>query len=226
MNTLWHFIWTYILFRRKPYVKKTLWMAVIPDAPWFISNIIAYALYGFTRTAFEVAWHNPYVLAAQYFMNSFVVIGFIWIVLYFCKVHHWLPYIYGWAFHAIIDQLTHVSDAYPIFWPLSLNVYPSWISYWERQFFSREFAIINLVVFTIVAIFLLREKHKRGFDAKLEVIVFALSMVMVFVSALIVVLLWGGSWLYVLYSIPPVILFGLLLRHAIYYAKKIRNKKT
>lgn len=161
MNTIWHFIWTYILFRKKKWVKKALVFSIVPDIPWLISNIISYAIYGFTREAFEVAWDNQIVWQFQYFFNSFVIILFFYLLFKILKLTQYIPFIYGWAFHAIIDALTHVSDAYPIFWPFSQKVFPSLISYWERSHYSIELSIFNLILFSIFGFFMLFKKDKK-----------------------------------------------------------------
>jgi len=42
----------------------------------------------------------------------------------------------------ILDMLTHRSDGYPIFWPLSAYRFPTPISYWEPAFHGVAFSLI------------------------------------------------------------------------------------
>src|SRR5262249_62345330 len=47
----------------------------------------------------------------------------------------------GWGSHVAIDMLTHRSDGYPIFWPLSAYRFPTPISYWEPRYHGVAFSL-------------------------------------------------------------------------------------
>jgi membrane-bound metal-dependent hydrolase YbcI (DUF457 family) len=63
----------------------------------------------------------------------------------------------GWLSHIIIDMLTHRSDGYPIFYPLSAYRFPTPVSYWEPAYHGQLFAVVDTMLMAVLFIhYLLR----------------------------------------------------------------------
>lgn len=57
-----------------------------------------------------------------------------------------LWFLLGWLGHTVVDFLTHVDDGRPLFWPLSDWMWSSPVSYYDSDYYGREFSLINNVV--------------------------------------------------------------------------------
>lgn len=219
MNTVWHLFWTYALFREKKWVGLALLMAIIPDMPWFISNVVAYSMNGFGPGTFELAWENPYVLVAASFMNSFVVIGVIYLIVRLANLASLLPLVYGWVLHVVLDFFTHNTDAYPAFYPLSSWKFHSPISYWESSHHSQVFSVINLILVGLFVIYLIREKKKLSPQTKKNDIVVSSLAILGLFGSFLAIMHWVSShegmstvviWFFSLHAVP-ILLFILLI---------------
>jgi hypothetical protein len=79
----------------------------------------------------------------------------------------WKPglaaFIAGWGSHVVIDMLTHRSDGYPIFWPLSGYRFPTPVSYWEQAYHGRAFSLVcdGAMVVLLVRLVALRTRRPR-----------------------------------------------------------------
>src|SRR5262249_33673191 len=76
-------------------------------------------------------------------------------------------FIAGWGSHVVIDMLTHRSDGYPIFWPLSAYRFPTPVSYWERGYQGRAFSLVcdGAIVVLLMRLAALRLRRDRGVRA-------------------------------------------------------------
>lgn len=169
MNTLWHLFWTYIIFRGKSYCKKTLVFAVVPDITALAILMFSLITNGADWNAFHHAFSNVFAnlfpLAA--FFHSFAIIAIALILMLIFHLNRLMPYIYGWTFHLFLDIFTHVSDVYPIFWPLSSYIIPNRISYWEPQYHALELNVINLILVAIAVYVMAKDNKNKSFEAKL-----------------------------------------------------------
>jgi len=192
MNTIWHIFWTYVLFRKKKYVKLPLLFSFIPDIPWYTGLALGYLIFG--PGAFDKTFGNPYVLGLTWMMHSFVVVLIVYIVLKLFK-KNWVPLVYGWVFHIALDGITHVSDAYPLFWPLPIKAIPSFISWWEIQYHSVLLGMLNITLVIIFIIYLLFEEHNKlsKTTKRNDCILFVLAIFGV-ILGFILTLMWGANF--------------------------------
>ncbi|WP_338779467.1 DUF4184 family protein [Metabacillus sp. FJAT-52054] len=178
MNTLHHGFWTYMIFRRKKqFVKYFVIGSMAPDFIYFIMffylllKSLLLNVLGFTETAFSLrsAVHGLFdepvtIVLRQGGHSLFVwVLAFILIAAISRKlwVNAWLAFLYGWLGHILIDLLTHVQDAVPLFYPISDKIYRGPISYYDRDFFGREFSMINTAMIGIAILYLIIEKSRK-----------------------------------------------------------------
>ncbi len=74
-----------------------------------------------------------------------------------------LWFLLGWLGHTIVDFLTHVDDARPLFWPISDWLWSSPVSYYNSDYYGREFSLIsNGAAFAIIVLLLMKRIVKRG----------------------------------------------------------------
>ncbi len=74
-----------------------------------------------------------------------------------------LWFLLGWLGHTVVDFLTHVDDARPLFWPMSGWLWSSPVSYYNSDYYGREFSLIsNGVAVAIMALLLVKRVVKRG----------------------------------------------------------------
>ncbi len=144
MDTIWHAFWVYVLFRKHKAVNLALFGAILPD----ILNMVIlgwnFLMLGFTWMIYANPVMPVWALTVNYLVHSSVVILFIGILLWYIKPS-WMPFAYGMGLHAILDYITHHTDAYPSFYPLSSWKFVSPFSYWETSYFSQEILFINLI---------------------------------------------------------------------------------
>jgi membrane-bound metal-dependent hydrolase YbcI (DUF457 family) len=147
-----HAFWAWYPFRRQRWVRWFVLGAVVPDLP-YLFVFAATALRTGPRTLtdlglWESLWRSPVVCA----LHSWVP----WGVVLFCalvrrRLRHpasapvigsFLAFVLGWGSHVFLDMLTHRSDGYPIFWPLSAFRFPTPVSYWEPSYHGAAFAMV------------------------------------------------------------------------------------
>lgn len=76
--------------------------------------------------AWDWSWAHPLALAPHSVVVCAVALG----ILAVAKRDWLAPAALGWGSHVVIDAFTHVTDAYPLLWPLSTRKFPSVVSYW------------------------------------------------------------------------------------------------
>ncbi|MTH55194.1 hypothetical protein GKZ89_17485 [Bacillus mangrovi] len=175
MNTLHHGFWTYMLFRKKKQMVKFFVIgSMAPDFVYFI--MFFYLLlknllmnwFGLEKAAFSLRgavhglFDEPVTIVLRQGGHSL----FIWTVAFIIIaigsrtlwVNGWLAFCYGWLGHILIDLLTHVQDAVPVFYPVSDLIFRGPVSYYDRDFFGREFSMINSVLIAAAILYLLIEK--------------------------------------------------------------------
>ncbi len=69
-----------------------------------------------------------------------------------------LWFLLGWFGHTVVDFLTHVDDVRPLFWPITGWTWASPISYYNSEYYGREFFAVNhaLMLLTIVVLLVRR----------------------------------------------------------------------
>jgi hypothetical protein len=224
MNTPWHAFWSYLAFHRKEWWPKAVIGSIFPDVPFFISSAYFFIRDGVNMENWVLAYEHPLVKPIGFFTHSIVVALAGLAVALFLRRSYWYPYFYGWIFHIFTDMLTHVSDAQPVFWPLSLERFTGPVSYWERNHYSHELSIANLAVASLFAFYLLLTKNGRLHLAhtKIQIILFGFFSVYLVGGG---VLMLGLGWLSIkilpLYIIPGA-LFFLLSIHSYRLRRKYK----
>ncbi len=176
MNTLHHGFWTYVALRKKKEaVPYALVGSVFPDLIYYIMFFYI-LIFGdiFTANAIEeMGWavvvHD---LAHALFAHPVVEVLrqaghsiFIWgiafaLVVYYkgWKMNKWTGFMYGWLGHVVIDLLTHVNDAIPIFYPVSDLIIRGPVSYWDRRHYGDIFSLVNGILIGLAIIYLIIKK--------------------------------------------------------------------
>ncbi|QST00656.1 DUF4184 family protein [Pontibacillus sp. ALD_SL1] len=176
MNTLHHGLWTYIALRKeKEAVPYAIVGSVFPDFIYYIMFFYI-LIFGdiFTATAIqELGWGGVvHDLAHALFAHPVVEVLrqaghsiFIWgiafaLVVYYkgWKMNKWTGFMYGWLGHVVIDLLTHVNDAIPIFYPVSDVIIRGPVSYWDRSYYGDIFSLVNGILIGLAIIYLIIKK--------------------------------------------------------------------
>lgn len=112
-------------------------------------------------TAWDLAWRSPLAKALHSFV-SWSIVAFAVVPL--CGVQRRraiLPILAGWLSHIVIDMLTHRSDGYPIFYPLSAYRFPAPISYWEPAYHGQAFMLVDTTCMLLLSVRHLATRVRR-----------------------------------------------------------------
>lgn len=210
MNTIWHVFWTWAIFRKKKYAIKPLLFAIIPDIPWLFGVIFSIFSNGINFEAFLQGYYYVPIIYMIFFFHSFLIVTLFFIVAKIKQKKKYFPYFYGWYFHIFLDYSTHVSDAYPIFWPLSNFSISSVISYWERSHYSIELAILNLILVGIFIAFLIFKKKEKF--TKTDIVVSVLVATAIMINFIFFFLISGHTTYIILNLIPLVLSIALIAK--------------
>lgn len=114
-------------------------------------------------------WHSAWGSTLVLFLHSFLPWGAAVLLLVSTGVWRSSPgltaFVAGWGSHIVIDMLTHRSDGYPIFWPLSDYRFPTPVSYWEPAYHGRVFSFVSDGVVVILLV-RLAARPLRGLRAE------------------------------------------------------------
>ena len=148
MTVVSHFFWNWYVFRNRAWVWRFAWGGVLPDAPYVF--LLAYYSWrfrvnGFTDLrAWQIAWDSPLCRAFHSYVPwslAVLVVGCVCPAVYRRTL---APMLGGWLTHIAADMLTHRSDGYPIFYPLSSYRFPTPLSYWEPAHYGRAFMLVDI----------------------------------------------------------------------------------
>lgn len=138
----------------------------MPDVPYFV--LLAYYSLRFQVNGFadlhawDLAWRSPVVCA----LHSFVPWSIVALpVSVFCGTQMrrtLLPIWGGWLSHIVVDMLTHRSDGYPIFYPISTFRFPAPVSYWEAAYHGRTFMLIDTTLMLVLGLYYLVTRQRRA----------------------------------------------------------------
>jgi membrane-bound metal-dependent hydrolase YbcI (DUF457 family) len=141
-----HAFWAWYPFRRRPWVWPLIAGAILPDLPYWVSFAIAAIRRGPHALADLGLWHSVWGHPVVVGLHSFLPWGAAMLLLLSTGAWRRWPglaaFIAGWGSHVVIDMLTHRSDGYPIFWPLSAYRFPTPVSYWEPAYHGRVFSLV------------------------------------------------------------------------------------
>ena len=130
------------------------WSAM--DSQEVLDAIYFTGLFGGTGSALHSAV-PPAILLAVYWIARLKRMDRRRILLWF---------LIGWIGHAFADFLTHVDDTRPLFWPITDWQWSSPVSYYNPNYYGREFFFIShvLLLLTMAALLVrrIRGRKKRG----------------------------------------------------------------
>jgi hypothetical protein len=166
-----HAFWAWYPFRRRPWVGPLVVGALLPDLPYCVFFVAAAVERG-PRAVVDLAlwrslWGHPVVVA----LHSFVPWGIAMLLVISIRAGRRSPalaaFVAGWGSHVVIDMLTHRSDGYPIFWPLSDYRFPTPVSWWEPAYHGRAFSLacdgaIAVLLIRLTALRLRRDRSARA----------------------------------------------------------------
>jgi membrane-bound metal-dependent hydrolase YbcI (DUF457 family) len=163
-----HAFFAWYPFRRRPWVWPLVAGAILPDLPYcvlFVAAAVERGPRAFTDLAlWRSIWGHHMVVG----LHSFLPWGAAMLLLISTRGWRRSPgvsaFLAGWGSHVVIDMLTHRSDGYPIFWPLSVYRFPTPVSYWESAYHGRAFALAcdGAMVVLLIRLALLRLRRDGG----------------------------------------------------------------
>lgn len=149
MDTVSHGLWAFVLLHRHSSVLKFVVGSIFVDLPFLIVGLALIAQNGAIPNKLPLlVLEAGFLSLVGYALHSVVIWGIVLIVFYFL-FKQWIFFVLGWGFHIVLDVLTHVNDASPLFWPLSNATSRSFISYWETDYFSLPFNIFQIISLAI-----------------------------------------------------------------------------
>lgn len=177
MFTFHHGFWIYFFTRRHPDVWQFLIGSMLPDYIYFI--LIAVMLISGQLPWPELLHMSPGIMMSYLPLYPWVVqidlIGHsavIWLAFFilslFPLARRYQAFIIGWGSHLFLDGITHSAYANFFLYPLSLIAVHSPVSYWEPEFFAREFKLVNGILIGLTTLYLLyhwwRNRRSRRED--------------------------------------------------------------
>ncbi|MBH0230908.1 metal-dependent hydrolase [Halobacillus yeomjeoni] len=176
MNTLHHAYWTFFASRKQRFTRWFVLGGILPDIVYYVMFLYLCV----ERNALQVIddpdplrslfqlvldlFEHPVVFVLRQVGHSL----FVWIVVFVIilfwqgpRLTKWTALMYGWLGHVILDLLTHVEDAVPVFYPVSSYVFRSKISYWDDEYHAEIFSLINMILIVASVLYMLYEKRKR-----------------------------------------------------------------
>ena len=148
MSIYQHFFWNYTFFYRKPWAWKVGIGGILPDLIYmiaFLPKIFSYQ--SFMEWMRDPLWDQLWNSTIARSAHSFVIWGIVslpFLIVFQKGIGKKIfPFLLGWGLHIATDALTHVSDGYALFFPLSDYRFSAPISYWEREFHAKEFFLIS-----------------------------------------------------------------------------------
>lgn len=175
MNTPSHFLMTAALDKslpRVPIVKSAFLLgSVAPDLPLWILSIGSISYYHFLqgwslRDTFsfifgELYFHNPFWIASHNFLHSPILLLLSLSLLWRSRRNIGSPsrwffwFLLACLLHSVVDIFTHADDGPLLFFPLEWTIrFHSPISYWDPQYYGREFRIFERVLNAVLLLYL------------------------------------------------------------------------
>ncbi|MCA1011222.1 zinc dependent phospholipase C family protein [Halobacillus halophilus] len=176
MNTLHHGYWTFFVSRKQKHTPWFIFGSILPDIVYYVMFLYLCI----SRNAFQVVddpdplkslfsivhdlFEHPVVSILRQAGHSI----FIWMVIFVVvlvwkgrKLTKWSALMYGWLGHVVVDLLTHVEDAVPLFYPVSSYIFRSRVSYWDEDHYAGIFSLINMVLIVLSLVYLIVKKIRK-----------------------------------------------------------------
>jgi len=166
-----HFFWNYAIVYQKPWAWKVGVGGGLPDLIYMVAFLPKIFFYqSFREWMHDPLWDKLWNSFIARSVHSLTIWGAIvllcWIVVEKELFRQIFPFIGGWGLHIVVDALTHVSDGYAIFFPLSGYRFPAFVSYWEREFHAREFFVTSHSLMAGFLLLWLGSKLKQFFSKR------------------------------------------------------------
>ena len=170
MYTWQHGFWIYFFTRKHPKVWYFVAGSMLPD---YIYPVLLAVMMGKGELGFSdllkvspkimMSYLPMYPWAAEIDLigHSAVVWSVALIMTLFSVFRTLQAFVIGWGTHLLIDGLTHGAFANLWLYPLSTNTVISPVSYWEQDYHSREFQIVNGMLMALCAGYLFYNYWKR-----------------------------------------------------------------
>ncbi len=143
MDTLAHFLWTVILFRKVKHYVWALLFGVLPDLLSFGISIMSRLLFtGFSFGRPEVHQIPKWVMMLYGITHSLIIPIIILLIIYI--IYKKVPlFLLAWPIHIILDIPTHTKEFLPtpFLWPISNYAFPG-ISWGTRWFMLTNYSLI------------------------------------------------------------------------------------
>lgn len=165
MNTHAHALWMFYLARGTAWRRAAVLWGIMPDLAYGPLLLVYHLRNGWSLAthlhAWDWSWAHPLSCGPHSIVICLLGLGLVrwrWPAAFTAAL-------VGWGSHVLIDALTHVEDAYPLFWPLSDHRFPSVVSYWDARYYGREFFIINHTVLCGIGVVLIVRWVGRRLEA-------------------------------------------------------------
>lgn len=163
MQTYAHYFWTYVIFRKKRWVHQVAAFSIFPDMPYFMVYLATLGKVGSEgRSGFREGILYPIANAT----HSLSILGIAALVFILLRKRTLYPMLIGWFIHQLGDHLTHVIDTYPLFWPISMKRFPAFVSYWDPEYYGREFFWVNHLAMMTISTVLIFSWAKKSYRLK------------------------------------------------------------
>ncbi len=175
MYTLHHGFWIYFFTRHHPKVWQFVFGSMLPD--YIYVFLVGTLLVKGYITWTELGSISPGVLMSLVAIFPWVIkidlIGhsvIIWVVFFILSflpgIKNFQSFIIGWGTHLLIDAFTHGAYSNFYLYPLASYTIESPVSYWEPNYWFREFRLINAIFMTAAAIYMACEWWKKRKQTK------------------------------------------------------------
>ncbi|MBD2100524.1 hypothetical protein [Leptolyngbya sp. FACHB-261] len=117
--------------------------AVLPDVPMIVAFVILKSRPDWSWQLFEEYYERPVLAVPTNLLHSWFVVSLLALAIWLWPHPIGLGLVLGLGGHAIVDTLTHVSDARPLLWPIAPWIVRGPVSYWEPQYGARWFFLFE-----------------------------------------------------------------------------------
>ena len=102
----------------------------------------------------------PWVVKIDLLGHSVIIWFSALVMSFFPGIKDFQAFIIGWGTHLLVDAFTHGAYSNFYLFPLAANTVESPVSYWEHNYWFREYRLINAGLMAIVGIYLVWEWWK------------------------------------------------------------------
>jgi hypothetical protein len=170
MYTFHHGFWLYFLARRHPLVWHFVIGSMLPDYVYFILIAVLLAqgrlyfadLLQLTPATFMTFLPQyPWAIQIDLIGHSVLIWGAAFCLSLLPAFSRAQALVVGWGTHLLLDGVTHAAYVNFFLYPLSLLGVHSPVSYWEPEYFAKEFKLVNGTLLSLVGVYLFYHWWKK-----------------------------------------------------------------